>query len=70
MFSPIFHYPLRTAADKTIKIWNALDGKFVQTLEGHGQGISDVAWSSDSQYLTSASDDKTIRIWDANIVSI
>ncbi|KAJ1675751.1 WD repeat-containing protein 5 [Spiromyces aspiralis] len=51
------------AADKTIKIWDAYTGKFIKTLEGHMGGLSDVAWSTDSQYLASASDDKTIKIW-------
>lgn len=32
------------------------------------QGISDVAWSSDSNLLVSASDDKTLKIWDLNSV--
>jgi WD40 repeat protein len=27
-------------------------------------GISDVAWSSDSRLLVSASDDKTLKIWE------
>jgi COMPASS component SWD3 len=34
------------------------------TLRGHDQGISDVAWSRDGAYLVSASDDRTLRVWD------
>ena len=33
------------------------------------QGISDVGWSHDSKYLVSASDDKTLKIWEAATVS-
>ena len=33
------------------------------------QGISDLAWSQDSKYLVSASDDKTLKIWEAATVS-
>ena len=31
---------------------------------GHRAFIKDIAFTSDGQYLVSASDDKTIRIWD------
>jgi WD40 repeat protein len=31
---------------------------------GHSHGISDVAWSSRSDFICSASDDQTVRVWD------
>lgn len=51
-----------------IKIWNPNTGELVRNLSGHTQGLSDAAWSSDSVYLASASDDTTIRIWDVDTV--
>lgn len=59
---------LPLAADKMIKIWSVFTGQIVRTLLGHSEGLSDIAWSGDSKYLASASDDKTIRIWDVDHV--
>ena len=53
----------KAAADKTIKLWDIEAGELIKTLEGHSEGISDIAWSHDGEYLASASDDKTIWIW-------
>jgi len=50
------------AADKTVRIWR-LDGKSEAVLTGHKQGLSDISWSSDSKFICSASDDKTLKIW-------
>ncbi|EXL40785.1 hypothetical protein FOCG_16729 [Fusarium oxysporum f. sp. radicis-lycopersici 26381] len=41
--------------------WNAC----LQTLEGHSDLVSLVAFSADSQRLASGSHDKTVKIWDA-----
>lgn len=57
-----------TGAEKVVKIWSPETGEFLRNLTGHTEGLSDISWSSDSVYLASASDDKTIRIWDVESV--
>lgn len=42
----------------------------MRELKGHTEGISDVAWASDSIYVASASDDTTVRIWNVDTVCL
>lgn len=56
------------ASDRTILLWDVNTNAFIDAFEKHISGISDISWSGDSQYLASASDDKTIRIWDIRSV--
>lgn len=62
--SRIFH----KGNDNVVKIWSPTTGELIRNLTGHSKGISDIAWTSDSVYLASASDDQTIRIWDVDSV--
>ncbi|KAG8822016.1 WD domain protein [Serendipita sp. 401] len=51
------------ASDTSVIIWNALTGVHYKTLQGHTEGVNDVAWSDDSVYVASGSDDYSVRIW-------
>jgi COMPASS component SWD3 len=62
-------HPPKQAADKIVKIWSPHTGEFIRNLTGHTKGLSDIAWSSDSVFLASASDDTSIRIWTVDTVS-
>ena len=47
-------------ADGAVRLW---DTTLLQTLSGHSEAATTVAWSSDGDYLASGSLDTTARLW-------
>lgn len=54
-----------TCRDGTLVLRNAVDGREIGTFEGHGAGISSLAWSPDGARLLSADHLGGVRLWEA-----
>ncbi|WP_437628050.1 TIR domain-containing protein [Sorangium sp. So ce1151] len=63
--------------DSTLKVWDLASGKLLSTLEGASEGIDTLeeghsgavtacAISPDGQRIVSASNDRTLKVWDAS----
>jgi WD40 repeat protein len=72
LFSPTESFIRRLFAQeepKGITVKPAISGGWsacLQTLEGHSSQVRSVAFSHDSSKLASASDDRTVKVWDAS----
>ena len=62
-FSPDGRLLSSASFDKSIKVWNGRDGKFLYSLRGHVASVYQLAWSADSRLIVSASEDSTIKCW-------
>ncbi len=49
-----------------VNIWNMVTGKIIHTLKGHKDSVISVRWSNNSSRLVSASDDRNLKLWDAD----
>ncbi len=57
------------SGDKTVQVWDAINGGHVYIYRGHSNapqyGVLAVAWSPDGKCIASGSDDRTVQVWDA-----
>ena len=63
-FSPCGRLLATASLDGTVALLSPSSLTVIAVLRGHSDGVSDLSWSTESFYLCSASDDRTIRIWD------
>jgi WD40 repeat protein/beta-lactamase regulating signal transducer with metallopeptidase domain len=55
---------LAVAHAQSVRVLDLETGKQLRQFDGHGQGVTDVAWSPDGKTLLSGSYDNTARLWD------
>jgi WD40 repeat protein len=55
------------AVGSELAIWDVRTGRLLRMLRGHLAPIWSVAFAADGQLIASASDDQTVKVWDARI---
>ncbi len=64
-FSPDGKNVLTCGLEGTMKIWT-LEGKLINSLTGHTNGVRTAAYSPDGKFIISGSDDESVKIWTSN----
>lgn len=70
-FSPSGRHFASCSMDKSIKIWKADELKLLKVIDkarhaGHGTSVNKLLWSSFKNQLVSASDDRSLSVWDVS----
>ena len=70
-FSPDGKHFVTCSMDKSIKVWDTEELKLLKVIDkarhaGHGTSVNKLLWTSHHHQLVSASDDRTISVWNIN----
>jgi WD40 repeat protein len=70
-FSPDSKHFVTCSMDKSIKVWDAQELKLLKVIDrsryaGHATSVNKVLWTNHDGQLLSASDDRTISVWNIN----
>lgn len=63
-WSPDDRRIVTAGVDPSVRIWDAVTGRLLDTLTGHTDMVDAVAWSPDGGRLATGSGDRSVRIWD------
>ena len=71
-FRPDGRYFATGSMDKAVKVWDAESYQLLKVIDkarhaGHGTSVNKLLWTSLDNQLVSASDDRTLSVWDVNI---
>ncbi len=63
-FHPNSNYVATGSTDRSVRMWDCLNGQCVRYMTGHKGSISALAFENSGRFLASAGADKRILIWD------
>jgi hypothetical protein len=63
-YSPDGRHALSGSEDRTVRLWDVVNGRELRCFEGHSDEVLAVAFSADGKLALSGGQDRTLRLWD------